>query len=56
MKPLLILQAIAVLATAAEVPRAYPKPPAYEDSPAKKEERMRWFREARFGMFIHWGL
>ena len=23
---------------------------------AAYEERMRWFREARFGMFIHWGL
>ena len=21
-----------------------------------REERIRWFREARFGMFIHWGL
>ena len=20
------------------------------------EERMKWFHEARFGMFIHWGL
>ena len=23
---------------------------------AAREERIRWFREARFGMFIHWGL
>src|SRR5215204_5781767 len=23
---------------------------------AIKEQRLRWFREARFGMFIHWGL
>jgi alpha-L-fucosidase len=22
----------------------------------QKSERMRWFREARFGMFVHWGL
>ena len=21
-----------------------------------KEERMKWWREARFGMFIHWGV
>jgi alpha-L-fucosidase len=40
----------------AESPHRYPKPPAYEDSPEKKEGRMRWFRDARFGMFIHWGL
>lgn len=23
---------------------------------AEKDERLRWFRQARFGMFIHWGL
>jgi len=22
----------------------------------KKSQRLNWFREARFGMFIHWGL
>ena len=26
------------------------------ETAAQKNERMRWFREARFGMFIHWGL
>jgi alpha-L-fucosidase len=26
------------------------------ESSAQKNERMKWFREARFGMFIHWGL
>lgn len=26
------------------------------ETPAQKRERMAWFREARFGMFIHWGL
>jgi alpha-L-fucosidase len=26
------------------------------ESPAEKDARLRWFREARFGMFIHWGL
>ena len=32
--------------------------PAIQDteSAAGKDERLRWFREARFGMFIHWGL
>ena len=24
--------------------------------PSKKVERMQWWSEARFGMFIHWGL
>jgi alpha-L-fucosidase len=26
------------------------------ETPAQNRERMKWFREARFGMFIHWGL
>ena len=26
------------------------------DTPAKHDKRMAWFRDARFGMFIHWGL
>lgn len=25
-------------------------------APAHEDERMDWFREARFGMFIHWGI
>ena len=24
--------------------------------PVNAERRMEWFREARFGMFVHWGL
>ncbi|HWQ93000.1 MAG TPA: alpha-L-fucosidase [Clostridia bacterium] len=26
------------------------------ETPAERDQRMEWFREARFGMFIHWGL
>ncbi|HID23688.1 MAG TPA: alpha-L-fucosidase [Planctomycetaceae bacterium] len=26
------------------------------ETPAQRDARMRWWREARFGMFIHWGL
>jgi alpha-L-fucosidase len=29
---------------------------AAEDSPPTREERLEWWREGRFGMFIHWGL
>ncbi|MBX7135498.1 MAG: alpha-L-fucosidase [Fimbriimonadaceae bacterium] len=33
------------------------QPPAIDDeTKAQKDKRMAWFREARFGMFIHWGL
>jgi alpha-L-fucosidase len=32
--------------------------PAIQDTetPAQRDVRMQWWREARFGMFIHWGL
>ena len=26
------------------------------ETPAARDARMAWWREARFGMFIHWGL
>lgn len=26
------------------------------ETPAQRDARMEWFREAKFGMFIHWGL
>jgi len=28
----------------------------WNETPEQKAERMRWWTEARFGMFIHWGL
>ena len=30
--------------------------PAFSQSPKDHDQRMAWWREARFGMFIHWGL
>jgi alpha-L-fucosidase len=35
--------------------------PAYpavvrDETPAQRDARLKWFREARFGMFIHWGV
>ena len=36
---------------------AHPVPSIQDtETAAQKSERMRWFREARFGMFVHWGL
>lgn len=29
--------------------------PQLHETPEQRDERMRWFREAKFGMFIHWG-
>ncbi len=30
--------------------------PAQRESAAERDARMQWWREARFGLFIHWGL
>src|SRR5581483_4660952 len=45
---------------------AMPAPPAQVTAPARpalraseaaaREARIQWFREAKFGLFIHWGL
>jgi len=33
------------------------KPDPYaEETPAERDARMKWWREARFGMFVHWGV
>ncbi len=35
----------------AEVANAYA-----DETPSQRDARMKWFRDARFGMFIHWGV
>src|SRR5260370_38170658 len=48
----------------AQVLNAPPAPPAgtpepkgpTTSTPEDRERRLKWWREARFGMFIHWGL
>ena len=47
-----------VLSGAASLPlrAAQTAPPRAADTDAAKEKRLRWFREAKFGLFIHWGL
>src|SRR5215471_14934781 len=30
--------------------------PGQDETPVQRDARMRWWRQARFGMFIHWGL
>jgi alpha-L-fucosidase len=57
---------LAILSAAAIFPGATPSraadtnDPAYQmwqaDYGATHEERMQWWRDARFGMFIHWGI
>jgi len=46
----LLLVVISTLATATSAQ------PYTNESPAGRNDRMRWWREARFGMFIHWGV
>jgi len=40
---------VTVVAAAVE-----PSPP--KETPAQRDARMRWWREAKFGLFIHWGV
>jgi alpha-L-fucosidase len=48
---LLLAAAITNPLTAAESPDPYAT-----ETPAQRDARMEWWREARFGMFIHWGV
>jgi alpha-L-fucosidase len=45
--------------TAAEpaaAPAAAPSAPIEHNTPAEREARIQWFRQAKYGLFIHWGL
>ena len=45
------------LGCAAAALAANPAPPAEtKETKAEHDARMAWFREAKFGMFIHWGV
>ena len=46
----IVLSISAVTACAQEITKA-----ALPETAKQREERMQWWREARFGMFIHWG-
>ncbi|MHB8898629.1 MAG: alpha-L-fucosidase, partial [Thermoguttaceae bacterium] len=49
------LAAVLLAAFAAvALPTAAQEPP--QETPAQRDARMEWWRQARFGMFIHWGL
>jgi alpha-L-fucosidase len=37
-------------------PAAANADPYANETPAQRDARMKWWREARFGMFIHWGV
>src|SRR5580765_4278506 len=52
----------AALPLSAQVLNAPPPPTGPElkgpttSTPEDRERRLKWWREARFGMFVHWGL
>jgi alpha-L-fucosidase len=52
--PFLTVAFAALLAFAAATSRLIAADSA--ETPAQREARMKWFADARFGMFIHWGL
>jgi alpha-L-fucosidase len=51
----LLAATMLVPVTASARTREIKPPPVLPPSPAR-EARMAWWRQARFGMFIHWGL
>src|SRR5688500_1419660 len=51
-----VLVACALVALSASASAGAERAPAPTETPAQRDARMKWWREARFGMFIHWGL
>src|SRR5690242_20744655 len=59
--PFVILSAMSIVLAASTALRAAqasaPTPATLPaETPEQRDVRMNWWREARFGMFIHWGL
>jgi alpha-L-fucosidase len=50
------LKMLLAAAALAKAPVAAAADTAAVTSPPRHEERIRWWREAKFGMFVHWGL
>lgn len=55
---LILLAAVLTSGTlpAADTPSAASCDPYAGETPSQRDARMQWWREARFGMFIHWGV
>lgn len=47
---------IAALSFMAAISARAAGPDAFKETPQQHDARMQWFRDAKFGMFIHWGL
>ncbi len=53
---LLALCGLTLAATTANAQTPRPEDPRANETKAQRDVRMKWWREARFGMFIHWGV
>lgn len=51
-----VFAAAVLLALSGVFPSVAQPSPQPSESPAARDVRMQWWREARFGMFVHWGL
>ena len=51
-----LFMAATASAPAAPAPAAAPPPGMAAETAARKAERMGWFADAKFGVFIHWGI
>src|SRR3954468_2531803 len=49
MKSLILSVTMLICASAQSLPKPLPVPPS-------QDAKMKWFRDAKFGLFIHWGL
>ena len=51
-----VLGVAGAFATATNEPPRAPNNESIMSAPAEREARTPWWREARFGMFVHWGM
>jgi alpha-L-fucosidase len=56
LRNLLVAVLMPVLLAVAPPRSALTAPAGVDETPAQHDARMQWWRDARFGMFIHWGL
>jgi alpha-L-fucosidase len=52
----LFVLTLLALCSAIAAPRSATAQLPPQETPAQRDARMKWWREARFGMFIHWGV
>ena len=56
MKCKLLIGCLLGLTAVCQMAHALEGEPSTHETPAQRDARMGWWREAKFGMFIHWGI